>query len=110
MDRHELIDKVISPNLVISLLQILKQGLHMLTIHLRIILSAVRIVRTGGRGGPRGEGGCWGPPTPFWGPQNVIKREKTLRACTFIRHVLVLNSYPDPPFSEILYLPLWRRD
>ena len=61
------------------------------------------------RGGFRGGGGLGGqnhPTTPFGGPQNFIKREKMLPACTQISHVLVLNSYPDPPLFEILYPPL----
>ena len=47
---------------------------------------------------------------PFWGtPKHHIKREKTLHACSRIRHVevvLVLNSTRPPPLSEILYPPL----
>ena len=48
------------------------------------------------RGGSRG------------GPPNLIRRERTLRVCTRISHVLVVNSYPDSSLSEILglYLPL----
>ena len=45
-------------------------------------------------------GGSWGsgPPPPFGGPPNFIKREKkTLRACDRKRRVLVLNCYLDPP-------------
>ena len=45
-------------------------------------------------------GGSRTPPPPF------KKREKTLRVCARKRHILVLNSYPDPPLSEILYPPL----
>ena len=26
--------------------------------------------------------------------------------CVRMRHILVVNSYPDPPISEILYTPL----
>ena len=40
------------------------------------------------------------------GPPNFIKREKTMHACTGIEHILVVNGYPDPPISEILYPPL----
>ena len=62
------------------------------------------------RGGSRG-GGVLGvrttPPPPFGGPPNFIKRGKMARACARKLHVLVLNSYPDPPpLSEILYPPL----
>ena len=42
------------------------------------------------------------PHTPFWGPQNCLRRESLLR----VTYVLVLNSYPDRPLSEILYPPL----
>ena len=45
-------------------------------------------------------------PPPFGGPPNFIKREKTSRACARKGRVLVLNSYLDPPLSEILYPPL----
>ena len=52
-------------------------------------------------------GGSWGSgPPPFGGPPNFIKREKMARACAQKLRVLVLNSYPDPPLSEILYPPL----
>ena len=37
------------------------------------------------------------PPPPFGGPPNFIKREKTTSACAGKRHILVLNSYLDPP-------------
>ena len=47
------------------------------------------------------------PPPPFGVPPNFIKREKTPRACARKHRVLVLNSYPDSPLSEILYLPLY---
>ena len=36
-------------------------------------------------------------PPPFGGPPNFIKREKMSRVCAQKRHILVLNSYPDPP-------------
>ena len=51
-----------------------------------------------------------GAPPPFGGSPNFIKREKMLRACVRIRHVLVLNSYsdPPPPLSEILYPTLYK--
>ena len=58
------------------------------------------------RGGSRWEGPGGQdptPPHPFGGPLNLIKREKTLRTCVGKCRVLVLNSYPDPPLSEILY-------
>ena len=43
------------------------------------------------------------PPPPFWGPENFIKRvKKSLHACMRIRHVLVVNSYPDHPPREFL--------
>ena len=52
-------------------------------------------------------GGSWGSgPLPFDGPPNFIKREKRSRARARKRHILVLNSYPDTPLSEILYPPL----
>ena len=34
------------------------------------------------------------------GSPNFIKRENTLRAWARIHHILVLNSYPDPPFPK----------
>ena len=40
------------------------------------------------------------------GPPNYVKKEKTLRMCMQKHPVLVLNSYPEPPVSEILYPPL----
>ena len=43
---------------------------------------------------------------PFGGPPNFIKRGITSCMCTQIRHILVVNSYPDPSISNILYLPL----
>ena len=48
------------------------------------------------------------PPTTTTKTLNFIKREKTSRACSRKRHILVLNSYPDPPppFPKILYPPL----
>ena len=59
------------------------------------------------RGGSRG--GVLGVRTPpFGGPPNFIKREKTSRACARKGRILVLNSYLDPPLSEILYPPLAR--
>ena len=51
-------------------------------------------------------GGPGGQDPPFWGPPNFIKREKTSRVCARMARVLVLNSYADPPLSEILYPPL----
>ena len=61
------------------------------------------------RGGSRG-GGVLGvrtpPPPPFGGPPNFIKKGKMARACARKLRILVLNSYPDPPLSEILYPPL----
>ena len=53
-------------------------------------------------------GGSWGsgPPPPFGGPPNSIKREKMSRACARMARILVLNIYVDPPLSEILYPPL----
>ena len=61
------------------------------------------------RGGSKG-GGPGGqdthPPPLFGGPPSFIKREKTSRACARIGHILVLNSYADPPLSKILYPPL----
>ena len=52
-------------------------------------------------------GGSWGSgPPPFGGPPNFIKKEKMARACARKLRILVLNSYPDPPLSEILYPPL----
>ena len=56
------------------------------------------------KGGGRGPGGQ--DPPPFGGPQNFIKKEKMVGACARKLYILVLNSYPDPPFSEILYPPL----
>ena len=44
-------------------------------------------------------------PPPFGGPSNFIKREKR-RMHAQMHHILVDNSYPDPPLSEILYPPL----
>ena len=61
------------------------------------------------RGGSRGGGVLTPrtPPPPFWGTPKFHKEVKTSRACARIHHVLVLNSYPDPPpLSEILYPPL----
>ena len=58
--------------------------------------------RDGSRGGDFMKFG--GPP--FGGPPNFIKREKTSRVCARMAHILVLNSYSDPPLSEILYPPL----
>ena len=60
------------------------------------------------RGGFRG-GGVLGvrlrPPAPHFGvPPNFIKRENMYPYQK--RRILVLNSYPDPPLSEILYPPL----
>ena len=55
-----------------------------------------------------GGGGSWGSgPSHFGGPPNFIKREKTLRTCAQKRHVLVLNSYPDPqaPFQNPVSAP-----
>ena len=43
------------------------------------------------------------PPPPLWVHPNFIKREKTLRVYARKRRILVLNSYPDPSLSEILY-------
>ena len=54
-----------------------------------------------GGGGPGGQ-----DPPPFGGPPNFIKKEKMARACARKLRILVLNSYPDPPLSEILYPPL----
>ena len=54
------------------------------------------------QGGPRGQD----PPPPFGGPPNFIKREKMLCVCAQMQHILVVNSYPEPPLSEIPYLPL----
>ena len=77
----------------------------------RTPIAAILTTSTGAyivnaRGGSRG-GGSWGSgPPPFGGPPNFIKREKTSRACARKRRILVLNSYPDPPLSEILYPPL----
>ena len=54
--------------------------------------------------GYRKGGGLVGqdPPPFFWGggAPNLIKSGKTLRVCTQIRHVLVVNSYPDPPLLK----------
>ena len=55
------------------------------------------------------QGRIQGPHPPFGGPPNFIKREKTPRVCARKSRVLVLNSYPDPPLSEILYPPLASR-
>ena len=66
-------------------------------------------VTTGGSrggGGVRGVRGVRTPPPPFGGPPNFIKREKTSRVCARKYRILVLNSYPDPLLSEILYPPL----
>ena len=49
------------------------------------------------KGGSRGS---------FWGPPKFLKRGKTLHTCMRKCRVLVLNSYPNPPLSEILYPPL----
>ena len=49
------------------------------------------------RGGSRGGPG---------GPQNFIKRKKNAARMHADAHVLVVNSYPDPPLSETLYPPL----
>ena len=52
-------------------------------------------------------GGSWGSgPPPFGGHLNFIKRGKTSCACARKGRDLVLNSYPDPPLSQILYPPL----
>ena len=51
---------------------------------------------------PVGVGGGPGGGAPL----NFIKREKTLCACTRKHHILVLNSYLDPPFRNLLYPPL----
>ena len=60
-------------------------------------------------GADPGGGGSWGsgppPPPPFGGPPNFKKREKTLRACAQKCRVLVLNSYPDPPFRNPVSAP-----
>ena len=63
-------------------------------------------------GRSRGGGGDpWGlatppPPPPSRGTPKLHKEgKKTLCVCV-ICHVLVLNSYPDTPLSEILYPPL----
>ena len=50
----------------------------------------------GGGGGPD-------PPPPPLEPQNFKKREK--RCMDAPERVLVVNGYPDPPVSEILYPP-----
>ena len=57
----------------------------------------------GGRGG--GEGGS-GTPT-FGGPPKDPHKDKkqTLHTCVRKRHVLVLNSYPDPPFRDPVSAP-----
>ena len=60
--------------------------------------------RGGSRGGPGGSGPL--PPSLFGEPPNFIKREKTSHVCARKRHILVLNSYPDPLLSGILYPPL----
>ena len=48
----------------------------------------------------QGEGGFWGSPPPFLGTPKLQKEGKN------VARVLVLNSYADPPLSEILYPPL----
>ena len=62
------------------------------------------------RGGSRG--GVLGvrTPPPFGGPPNFIKREKTSRACAGIHCILVLNSYPDPPFRNPVSAPVLAID
>ena len=55
---------------------------------------------------PRGFGGQ--DPQPSFGESPIFKkREKTLHTCTRIHRVLVLDSYPYPALSEILYPPLF---
>ena len=56
-------------------------------------------------GADPGKGVLGGQDPPFGQPQNFKKREKRC-ACTRMWHILVVNSYPDLPLSEILYLPL----
>ena len=70
--------------------------------------SACRLNALHGQTGRIQGGGVLGvrtPPLPFGGPPNFIKREKTLRVCTRKRRVLVLNSYPDPPFPKSCIRP-----
>ena len=69
-----------------------------------VILGAVE---AGADPGGRGVLGVRIPS--FGGPPNLIKRGKTLHTCARMGCILVLNSYADPPFSKILYPPLYRR-
>ena len=62
--------------------------------------------RIQGGGGPEPQDS----PTPFGGPLNfMLKREKTLCACTRKHRISVLNSYPDtpPPFPKSCIRPCW---
>ena len=65
-----------------------------------------------GQGRIQGGGGVSlgsGPPPPFGGPPNFIKREKILCVCVRKRRILVLNSYPDPPpFRNPVSAPVGR--
>ena len=54
-------------------------------------------IQEGGGGGPGGQ------DPPFWGTPKLHKEGK--KRCTRKRHILVLNSYPDPPFQDPVSAP-----
>ena len=62
------------------------------------------------RSGGRGPGGHWHILThfgrPFWGNPKVHKEGGKRRVWVQKRRIVILNSYPDPLLSEILYPPL----
>ena len=53
-------------------------------------------------------GGSWGSGPPLLGTPKLHKEGKNAARVRAKRHILVLNSYPDPPLSEILYPPLGK--
>ena len=74
--------------------------------HYRPIARARSKVCDGERHQGRIQGGLGSQdPPPFGGPLNFIKREKTSCACARICHVLVVNSYSDPPFGNPVSAP-----
>ena len=72
-----------------------------------LIVALKKLPLTYSGADPGGGGASWGsgPPPPFGGPPNFIKRVKTLGMCVRIHHVLVLKSYPDPPFQNPVSAP-----
>ena len=95
-------------NITPKLFEIRRSGQPSLTALLMVLPSIhIHVIHSHIPGADPGGGvlGVRTPPPHFGGPPNFIKREKTLRVGARKCRVLVLNSYPDPPFPKSCIRP-----